>query len=103
MSKPLVVIIPHNLGKAEATRRLTAGIGRLRSSFGDNLLVLDEAWTGDRLVFRVAVLKQEARGTIDVAEQEVRLEVELPWLLAMLAEKAKALIQKQGRLMLEKK
>jgi hypothetical protein len=103
MSKPLVVIIPHNLGKAEAIRRLKTGIGRLRSSVGDHLMVLEEAWTGDRLGFRVAVLKQEARGTIDVAEQEVRLEVELPWLLAMLAEKAKALIQKQGRLMLEKK
>jgi hypothetical protein len=29
--------------------------------------------------------------------------VQLPWLLAMVAEKAKALIQKQGTLMLEKK
>jgi hypothetical protein len=103
MSKPLVVIIPHQLGKAEATRRLTAGIGRLRSSFGDKLMMLDEAWAGDRLTFQVAVLKQEARGTIDVADREVRLEVELPWLLAMLADKAKALVEKQGRLMLEKK
>ena len=103
MSKPLVVIIPHNLGKAEATRRLRTGIGHVRSSFSSSLMVLDEAWTGDRLAFRVAVLKQEARGNIDVADQEVRLEVELPWLLAKLADKAKALIQKQGRLMLEKK
>ena len=31
-----------------------------------------------------------------------RLEVKLPWLLSMLANKAKALVQKQGQLMLEK-
>jgi hypothetical protein len=32
----------------------------------------------------------------------VRLEVQLPWVLALIANKAKALVEKQGRLMLEK-
>jgi hypothetical protein len=41
-------------------------------------------------------------GTGDVAEDHVRLEVQLPWLLSMLANKAKALVEKQGKLMLEK-
>jgi hypothetical protein len=41
-------------------------------------------------------------GTIDVAEDHVRLKVQLPWLLSMLANKAKALGEKQGKLMLEK-
>jgi hypothetical protein len=41
-------------------------------------------------------------GTVDVADDHVRLEVQLPWLLSMLANKAKALVEKQGRLMLEK-
>jgi hypothetical protein len=39
---------------------------------------------------------------VDVAEDHVRLEVQLPWLLSMLANKAKALVEKQGKLMLEK-
>ncbi|MFL5003396.1 MAG: hypothetical protein ACJ8DY_23700 [Xanthobacteraceae bacterium] len=40
---------------------------------------------------------------MDVADDHVRIAVELPWLLATVAEKAKTLIQKQGQLMLEKK
>ena len=47
------------------------------------------------------MLGQTTTGTIDVAEDHVRLEVQLPWLLSMLANKAKALVEKQGKLMLE--
>jgi hypothetical protein len=60
-------------------------------------------WTQDELRFRVVLLGQAAAGTILVAEQSVRLSVELPWLLAKLAAKAKALVERQGQLMLEKK
>ncbi len=42
-------------------------------------------------------------GSIDVAEDYVRLEVFLPWLLAMLAETLQPLIRKEGSLLLEKK
>jgi hypothetical protein len=103
MSKPLVVTIPHTLGKAEASRRLKAGLKHIRTAFGSRLAVLDEEWVGDQLQFRVGVLGQHASGSIDVAEDEVRLEVALPWLLATLAEKAKSLVRKHGQLMLEKK
>jgi hypothetical protein len=48
------------------------------------------------------MLGQTTTGTVDVAEDHVRLEVQLPWLLSMLANKAKALVEKQGKLMLEK-
>ena len=39
---------------------------------------------------------------MDVGEDHVTLEVQLPWLLSMLASKAKALVETQGKLMLEK-
>jgi len=44
-----------------------------------------------------------ASGSIDVAEDCVRLEVFLPWLLAMLAEGLQPLIRREGSLLLEKK
>jgi len=40
---------------------------------------------------------------IDVADDHVRLEVTLPWLLAKIAEKFTPAIRKEGVLMLEKK
>ena len=103
MSKPVVVSIPHQLGKEEALRRLQTGTGKLRSQFGDKLGTIEDTWTGDHADFRVSVLGQTVTGGLDVMPNYVRVEVQLPWMLAMIAEKAKGLIQKQGTLMLEKK
>jgi len=103
VSKPLVVTISHSLGKEEAVRRLKSGLGSVPGSFRHVLAVQEEAWTDDHLAFRVSALGQAASGTIDVAEDHVRLMVELPWLLAKFAEGLQPLIRKQGQLMLEKK
>jgi hypothetical protein len=102
MSQPVVVTIPHRLGKQEAVKRLQAGFGNVRSSFGEKFVVLKDEWAGDHLDFRASLLGQTTTGTVDVADDHVRLEVQLPWVLSLLANKAKALVQKQGTLMLEK-
>jgi hypothetical protein len=103
MSKPLIISIPHRLGKDEAIRRLKSGLGDARTSFGHVLSVQEESWSGDRLQFRVGALAQFVSGTIDVAEDYVQLEMTLPWLLAQFAEKLSPLIQRQGMLLLDKK
>jgi len=103
MSKPVVVSIPHRLGREEAVRRLKSGLERTRSAFGTQFAVLEESWSGDHLDLRVAILGQTTDGTIDVGDDHVRIAVELPWLLGVVADKARGLIKKQGQLMLEKK
>ena len=103
MSKPVVVSFPHNLGKDEAVRRLKSGIGRVVQGMGDKVAMLDETWTGDHLDFHLKVLGQAASGTVDVAEDHVRMEVQLPWVLALMAEKAKSMMEQRGKLLLEKK
>jgi len=103
MSEPLVVTIPHRLGKDEALRRITAGLGRAKTEFAWLLLLEEEVWTGDRLTFRAAAMGQRAQGTIDVYEQGVRLEVTLPWLLARFAHAVQRVVGQKGQLMLEKK
>lgn len=103
MSKPVVVSIPHRLGREEAVRRLQSGLERARTTLGSQFSVLEETWSGERLDLRIAVLGQATDGTIHVADDSVRIEVQLPWLLGMIAEQATALIEKQGQLMLEKK
>jgi hypothetical protein len=55
------------------------------------------------LQFRISALGQTVSGSIDVAEDAVRLEIFLPWLLAKLAETLQPLIRREGTLMLEKK
>jgi hypothetical protein len=94
MSQPIVVTLPHRLGKVEALRRLKASFSDAQPG--------QEPVSGDHLDFRASVLGQNTTGTVDVAEDYVRLQVQLPWLLSLLANKAKALVEKQGKLMLEK-
>ncbi len=102
MSKPIVVSIPHKLGKEEALRRLKPGLTKAAASF-PVLKVDEEIWSGDRLTFRVRALGQAAAGMVDVAEDHVRVEVTLPWLLQKFAEMAQTAIQSRGNLLLEKK
>ena len=102
MSEPLVVLIPHKLGKEEALRRIRPALSKASSSF-PVLAVEQETWTGDRMDFRVRALGQIAAGHVDVAENQVRLEVSLPWLLQKFAEKVLATIQGRGQVLLEKK
>ncbi len=103
MAQPFIVSIPHKLGKDEATRRLKAGLGSVKNQYSQMIQVNEEIWSGDWLAFSITALKQNASGTIDVADDHVRLEVTLPWLLAGLAHGAQAMIRERGNRMLEKK
>ncbi len=87
MSAPLVVSIPHRLGREEASRRLKAGLTRAASSI-PVLKVDEERWEENRMIFRVRALGQAASGHLDVADDHVRLEVTLPWLLQRFAQAA---------------
>jgi hypothetical protein len=101
MAQPIVVTLPHRLGKAEALRRLQVSFHDAQSR-GSDLLMFKNQWSGDHMDFRASLLGQRTTGTVDVAEDHVRLEVQLPWLLSLLANKAKVLVEKQGKLLLEK-
>lgn len=102
MSDPVVVTIPHRLGKAEATRRLQAGFRGLRNGLSGKFAVVNETWNQSHMDFNASLLGQSTSGMVDVGEDYVRLELQLPWILAMLANRAKALVEKEGKLMLEK-
>ena len=103
MAEPLVVSIPHKLGKDEALRRIKAGLSGVEARYAQIFKVEEEIWSGDRLSFRLVAMKQTVSGTLDVAEDRVRLEVMLPWLLARLASGVQAVIRDRGKNLLEKK
>ncbi|MCK1277058.1 MULTISPECIES: polyhydroxyalkanoic acid system family protein [Bradyrhizobium] len=101
MSAPLVVSIPHRLGREEAVRRLKTGLGRAAASI-PVMQVEEERWNGDSMNFRIRALGQIASGQVDVADDHVKVEVVLPWLLQRFAEMAQATIRKRGQLLLTK-
>jgi Putative polyhydroxyalkanoic acid system protein (PHA_gran_rgn) len=103
MAEPLTVSIPHKLGKDEALRRIKGGLSGLAARYAQIFRIEEEIWSGDRLSFRLVALRQTVSGTLDVAEDHVRLEVTLPWLLARLAGGIQTAIRDRGKNLLEKK
>jgi len=102
MLEPLVVTISHKLGKEEALRRVKPALSKASSSF-PVFNVEEEVWSGDSMTFRVRALGQVAAGTVDVADDHVRLAVTLPWLLHKFAQVVQKTIEGRGRILLEKK
>ena len=102
MPAPLVVSIPHRLGRDEATRRLKTGLTRAAASL-PIIQIDEERWEGERLFFRVRALGQVASGHLDVADDYARLEVTLPWLLERFAKAAQIAIRALGNLLLTKR
>ena len=102
MAEPLVILIAHKLGKEEALRRIKPALSKASASF-PVLKVEEEVWSGDRMDFRVRALGQVAAGNVQVADDSVRLEVTLPWLLHKFGEAVQKTIRGQGRILLEKK
>ena len=102
MSAPLVVSIPHSLGREEAMRRLKEGLSRTASSV-PVLKVDEERWEDNRMIFRVRALGQAAAGHVDVADDHVTVEVMLPWLLQHFAQAAQVAIRNRGNLLLTKR
>jgi hypothetical protein len=103
VSKPVVVNVPHELGRDEARRRLESGFGRIRQQIVGKALAVDERWEGERLHFSAAGFGQRVSGRVDVFNDSVRIEVDLPWFLAAIAEKLQGRISRESRLLLEKK
>ena len=103
MSKAITLSIPHELGCAEARRRIDEGFASFARHMGAAAGVLTKSWTGDQLNFAFQALGQSISGVIHVEDAVVRLEVLLPNLLAMMADKVKRRLHKEGQLLLEKK
>lgn len=99
MSKPVVVSIPHELGKAEARRRIDAGLGQLTAQIGA-VGEIKQAWDGDVLRFSLQAIGQTVSGTIDIMDHEARLEVHLPGVFAMIANKVKGRLKTEGQILL---
>ncbi|MBX9930708.1 MAG: polyhydroxyalkanoic acid system family protein [Methylobacterium sp.] len=103
MSKPLIVEIPHELGLAEARRRIAEGLSGLDSTLRKaGIAVETMTWTEDRLDFAVAAMGQKVGGQVDVMPQSVRVEVRLPLLLSLFAQKVQKALSNKGQLLLTK-
>lgn len=104
MTRPVTIDIPHALGAAEARRRVEAGFGRLEAQLaGVGVTGMEKHWTGDQLSFSGRAVGQPVGGRLTVLADTLRVELDLPPVLAMLAGRIKAALSRGGRLLLEKR
>ena len=102
MTTPIQVDLPHQLGAAEAKRRIEGGIGRLRDFIPGGAEVRS-AWTGDRLGLQINAMGQEVNAQIDVRDTHVRVELLLPPALAFFGKAIEAALRRKGGDLLEDK
>ncbi len=71
---------PHALARDEARKRAEDLAKSMQQRFD-----LDWRWEGDRIVFEAPKgAAKGTRGSVDVGEREVRVQIDLPFLLRML-------------------
>lgn len=105
MARPVTITISHDLGKDEARKRINEGFGKLKGALGGGMLFsFAENWTSDdQLSFTAKGFGQNIVGKIDVFPQHIRIEAMLPGVLASIAETVAGRVEKEGKLLLEKK
>ncbi len=100
MATRITVSIPHQLGRAEARRRIETGFASLIGQLPGIGGTCSERWAGDRLMFSVAGLGQTVAGVVDVLDAAVTMEIELPGVLGLIARSLKGRLQRAGQLLL---
>jgi len=106
MARPVTVNIPHGLGKDEARRRIEQGFGRVRQQLAGavgGMLAFQERWEGDRLHFEGGALGQKITGRLEVLADSVVIQLDLPAILAAIADRVAATLKSEGQKLLEKK
>lgn len=105
MARPVTITLSHELGKEEARQRVEDGFSSLKKPMsGGMMFKFEEHWESeDRLVFTARGLGQTITGEIDIFPAHVRIVATLPGLLASLAESISGRVERQGRILLEKK
>jgi hypothetical protein len=102
MATPLTITIPHQLGRAEARRRIEGGFSKIAGLLPGGG-ACSERWDEDRLIFSVATMGQTIAGAVRVLDAEVTMEIELPGVLGMIAGGLKDRLRRAGQLLLTQK
>jgi hypothetical protein len=98
---PITISIPHQLSRAEARRRIEKGFSQIIGGIPGSTGTCSQHWEGDRLIFSVCAMGQTASGVVDVLDNAVTMELDLPGMLGLIAAGLKGRLQKAGQLLLK--
>lgn len=92
------VAIPHDLGREEARRRLKSRGHEVADAIPGGLANVTSAWPSEnRMTITVETMGQELTGLVDIEENQVVFEVELPGMLSFVEPAIAGAIEQQGQ------
>ena len=103
MAEKVTVNVPHQHTRLEARARIDQGFGTVQEQIGGKGVTVDQNWAGDRMDFAVHAMGQKITGNLLVEDAQVRIEVDLPWMLKALSGTVQEKLRSGTQLLLEKK
>lgn len=97
------VSLPHSLGKEEVRRRMHEHGHEIADYFPAGMASVDTSWPDeDRMDLLVSAMGQRIEGGIDITEDNVVIEMDLPAMLGFLRGTIEGAVRKHGGRLLEK-
>jgi len=88
--------MPHHTTPANAKKKITNLLTRLKSRHEDLISDLDQSWEGDTLVFGFKAKGLSAKGQIEITEDDVLLDGKLPLMARPFESKIKKAIETEA-------
>jgi len=95
MPDRLALDIPHCLGRAEARRKLENKLGHIAAALPGGSLK-SHHWEGDTLFLEIALQGQRIESELDVHDDSVHAEVDLPPFGFLFADRIRAELNRVG-------
>ncbi len=104
MARPISINIPHTLSRDEARRRIEDGFAGLQQQMtgGMSMVSFKQRWEADRLHFEGGLLGQRISGRLEIQSDSIQMQIDLPELIAALADRVAAALKKETQKLLEK-
>lgn len=97
------VALPHSLGREEVRRRMHAHGHEIADQFPAGMAHVETDWPHeDRMNLHITAMGQQLEGAIDVLDNEVVIELDLPGMLGFMRGTIEGAVRKYGTKMLEK-
>lgn len=96
------VSLPHQLSRDEVRRRMHAHAGEIASFFPPGLADVATSWPSeDRMDITANVVGYQIPGGVDIRDEEVIIEMQLPAMLGLMRGALERAVRKEGVRLLE--
>ena len=96
------VALPHDLGREEVRRRLKERTHEITDYIPGGMAEVEADWVEeDRMALQISAMSQTVTGHIDVYDEQVVFEIELPGMLSFVEPAIEKAIRSNGQKLLE--